>query len=137
LRFTLGLLLIWVSVGAASAECVTLRSDTQLSLAGTLTYVVFPGPPNYESIENGDSPEPTYILAMRSQMCIEDGGQFADPANRFDSVQLFTTDESLWVEIKKLEGKQVHVSGLGFAAHTGHHHAPLILKVESITPGDG
>lgn len=105
-----------------------------MSLAGKLTHVVYPGPPNYESVEAGDTPEPTYLLSLKEQICIEDGGQFADPTIMFDTVQLFSTDQTLLGNLKKLVGRQVTAIGTGFAAHTGHHHEPFVLEVGSLSP---
>ena len=132
MRLAVGSILLAFLAIPADAKCIDVSPDNRLSLAGRLTFSVFPGPPNYESVDNGDMPEPTYILVLKRNICIEDGGQFADPTQMFNSVQVYTTHDSLWPKFKKLKGKQVTVSGSGFAAHTGHHHAPLVLEVTSI-----
>lgn len=129
MRLAAALLLL----AAWSAECITLASDSHLSFDGRLTFEVFPGPPDYQSVDDGDSPEPTYILLLAKNICIDDGGQFADPADQFNSVQLFTTNAALWEKLKSFKGTHVTVTGSGFPAHTGHHHAPLVLEVESIS----
>lgn len=134
MRLALSLLLLWALLGTANAACISLTTGDELSFTGKLSHVVFPGPPNYESVEAGDSPEPTYLLSLNEQICVEDGGQFADPTMMFDTVQLFSTDQTLLADLKKLVGRAVTVSGSGFAAHTGHHHAPLVLEAESLSP---
>lgn len=131
MRFALLLALMLASL-PASAACIDVTGDARLSLAGTLSLTVFPGPPDYESVDTGDLPEQTYLLQLPQPICITDGGYFADPAKFFDTVHVYTSRDSIWPVLKASIGKHIEVKGLGFAAHTGHHRAPLVLEANQI-----
>src|SRR6187397_2557136 len=70
---------------AADAACLDLKQS--LSLEGTLNRI-FAGPPNYEDVRKGDTPEPTYILTLAEPMCAS-GDEFVDPRETFSQVQIF------------------------------------------------
>ena len=99
---------------------------------GRLTLRSFPGPPNYESIAAGDAEERAFILELPASACIDDGGDFADPGERFVTVHVVALRSDLAGRLRSSVGSEVAVSGEGFAAHTGHHHAPLVLMVEEV-----
>lgn len=128
-----------IAAGPASAEnlltaagCLDVtKGGTKVRLGGTLSEAVFPGLPNYESVADGDEAEPTLILRLAEPICIDDGGDFADPAEKFDTVHVSSTDEAVFARLEKAVGKSVTVSGDGFPAHTGHHHAPLVILADS------
>jgi hypothetical protein len=95
----------------------------------------FPGPPNYESIKEGDQPETSWILVTNKSYC----GQGEDLVNTGKIIieknqnrfQLVLTPE-LYQQEKKLLNKKVLVNGSLFFAHTGHHHTPLLIEVSKI-----
>lgn len=117
---------------AWAAPCYDLSKGEPRSLSGKLTYVVYPGPPNYESVQKGDTPEPTYILELASEICLQGDADFADPTVRFNSVHLWSSKETSR-QLKSFVNKQVTVNlNDPFAAHTGHHHAPLVAGVTSV-----
>jgi hypothetical protein len=99
---------------------------------------MFAGPPNYEDVRKGDRPEPSYILKLQKPICIV-GGEFIEPDKLIDRVQIFPGYESkdnktLFRELRRSVGKVVVVQGSSpFGAHTGHHHAPLLLPITKIT----
>ena len=121
---------------AADAACLDLKQS--LSLEGTLNYRIFAGPPNYEDVRKGDTPEPTYILTLAEPMCAS-GDEFLDPRDKFSQVQIFpeSSDKAataLSRDLRRWIGKRVVVEGTPpFGAHTGHHHAPLMLPITRIS----
>jgi Domain of unknown function (DUF4431) len=119
---------------AAGPACIAIppAGDAAVTLEGRLGRHVFPGPPNYEDVRSGDRPEPTYILTLAAPVCVDDGGEFADPGVRFDRVQLYTGTDALWPRLRAGIGRRVRIQGQGFAAQTGHHHAPLVVDVAAI-----
>lgn len=127
--------LLAAAIAALTAQgCLDLRGpDLDIVLEGRLNRQVFPGPPNYESVRRGDRPERTYILNLQRPICLDDGGQFADPDERFTRVHVYTVDEALWPRIRAGLSRRVRVRGRAFAAHTGHHHAPLVIAVREVT----
>jgi hypothetical protein len=123
---------------AANAAGLDLKQTNVLSLEGTLNYRIFAGPPNYEDVRKGDTPEPTYILTLAEPICAS-GDEFVDPRDKFSQVQIFpeSSDKAasaLSRDLRRWIGKRVVVEGASpFGAHTGHHHAPLMLPITRIS----
>lgn len=110
-----------------TARCVQgSPPDVLVTLAGRLTLQTFAGPPNYESIERGDSEEKVFILELPRRICFEDG-EFADGSERFDRVQVHAMEPELIRTLRQAVGRDVTVAGRAVGAHTGHHHAPMVL----------
>lgn len=114
--------------------CVRV-SDPQSTVvvSGRLTLQLFPGVPNFESIAAGDAEERTFIVELPSAACIDDGGDFAEPTEKFVTVQVSGERDSLSNVLTAAVGRQVVIEGEGFASHTGHHHAPLVVMAEQVT----
>ena len=119
----------------ANASCYDLSKSEPHELTGVLSHVIFAGPPNYEDVQKGDTPERGYVLALPSPICLF-GDDFADPGHQFSEVQLVETDKTARA-VQSLVNSTVHVvlSGV-MAAETAHHHRPLVAWVEDISPVD-
>lgn len=117
----------------AEAACYNLTKSEPAELSGTLEYVMFAGPPNYDDVQKGDMPEPNYILRLNNEICIADDEGFADPGELFSQVQIVPGKVGSQ-ELRKVVGKSVTV-GLydQMAAHTGHHHKPLVAWASTIS----
>jgi hypothetical protein len=59
----------WSAICAGHASCLTYAN--RVYVTGTLTRQVFPGPPGYESIAQGDTPEIYYVLKLDPATCVE------------------------------------------------------------------
>ncbi len=121
----------------ANAACVDVQNPDQLSFAGTLTYGIFPGPPNFTDVRDGDAPEPRYILKLDAPICAI-GSEFLDGNKAFDEIQLLPGDspssKELSSALRRLIGQHVSVEGKSaFGANTSHHHAPLLLPITSVS----
>jgi hypothetical protein len=117
---------------AAQNACYDLSKDQPSSLAGELHHRILPGPPNYEDVQAGDHPEPTYLLQLDADICLRGDEDFADPELRFRRVHVVPGD-GLAQAMASLIGNRVIVSIVDrWAAHTGHHRAPLVAVVGSI-----
>jgi hypothetical protein len=128
-------ILLAAAFGAASASpppvtaaCLDVSDlkDVEVTLEGRVTRHVFAGPPNYEDVGLGDAPEPTYILELRSPLCLYDG-----EIRQIDRAHLYTT-QNLWAPLHAARGHSVRIHGRGFGETTGHHHAPLVVDVDEI-----
>jgi hypothetical protein len=119
--------------GAEAQNCYDLKKSEPLQLTGVLGYRIFPGPPNYEDVQKGDTPEPSYVLTLPAAICLQ-GDENADPQKSFNEVQL-VGGEVKDDQLAGLRGKLVTV-GLKdpMSAHTGHHHLPLVASVTNVTP---
>jgi hypothetical protein len=124
---------------AAEQRCLDSKLSQPIQLTGTLTRKVFPGPPNFEDVRKGDAPEPGYILRLRKPICIT-GDDFIEQDKLVERVQIFPDyakrqDKALARELRGSVGKRVVVEGASpFGAHTGHHHAPVLLPITRIMP---
>ncbi|HEY3949767.1 hypothetical protein [Phenylobacterium sp.] len=123
-----------MSVGSAHAsQCYDLSKGEPKALNGELQYILFPGPPNYEDVQKGDTPEPTYVLKLDHPICIR-GDEFADPAKMFEQVQLVGNKDT-WPVLRANVKRRVSVTLKDqMGAETGHHHEPLVAWVVSVTP---
>lgn len=133
---TLWLLLTSLSLPAlAAAGCYDVSMQQPRSLSGVLDYRMFPGPPNYEDIQKGDTPEPAYILRLFRAICLT-GDEAADPARAFDEVHL-VSGKSTAGAMRALVGSSVVVRLYDqMPSHTGHHRRPLVAWVSDIQPLD-
>lgn len=122
---------------ARAAPCYNLAQGEPHTLTGVLDYVVFPGPPNFEDVQKGDTPEPTYVLRLASSICLTGDADFAEPSRTFREVQVVGS-EATFPLLRANVRHQVTV-GLAnsMAAETGHHHEPLVAWVTSIRPASG
>jgi hypothetical protein len=127
---------MWVPC-AANAACIDVKQTDRLSFQGTLSHQIFRGPPNFEDVRKGDAREAAYILALDAPACAV-GDDFLNASESFDRIQLLPNDArpdpALSRTLRRLVGKRVSVQGASaFGAHTGHHHAPLLVSVKNIT----
>jgi Domain of unknown function (DUF4431) len=140
LRFVVALALtaglaLGLSGQTALGACLDLAHDNALTLEGTLAFQVFAGPPYNGGVNKGDAPEPSYILKLDGPVCAS-GDDFLDANEKVDRVQIFPGEDNamgIFKALRRLVGRRVRVEGKSaFGAHTGHHHAPLLLPIASI-----
>jgi len=114
--------------GALLAQCLSYGPEI-VSVSGQLERHTFPGRPNYESVENGDEAETGFYLKLAHPVCTLGDAQSPDayPQEGVTSIQL-VLDQEGYEELRPLLGMQLNLRGKLFAAHTGHHHAPLLLE---------
>jgi hypothetical protein len=136
LTLMLGLGLAFVGSAQPSAETRCLGYEPAVvKLTGTLTRETFPGPPNYESVRDGDKPETYLILNLAHPVCVDadktDTG--LNPAQKdIRRVQLVFTGTTGDAKYKDFVSKEVVATGTLFAAQTGHHHTPVLLTVKNL-----
>ena len=114
--------------------CIAVgRAGAQVTAEGRLTLRQMPGPPNFESIRDGDENRLTLILVLPVAVCTNDGGDFANPKLKFATVHVFTLDPAIYQKLRRLVGRRVRVSGDGDAQNNGLQYAPLVLEAKSVT----
>jgi hypothetical protein len=124
---------LFIANGTARAQkCLTY--GPAVTLTGTLTSHVFPGPPNYESIKHGDRKETAIILTLAKPVCAS-----GDDPNGFDvsysalrDMQLVIRNDADWKIVHRQMGKHVTVTGTLFGASTGHHRTKVLIDVSHI-----
>jgi uncharacterized membrane protein len=106
--------------------------DAEINVVGTVARVTFAGPPNYESIADGDKPETYWILTTSQSIVIcpagaEKSGGTATNAGQ-QRLQL-VLDNGQYKLYGSLLNQRVSVKGKVWSAQTGHHHTGLLVTV--------
>ena len=125
--------LIWPQVSFAqvmgdrtAAGCInTAEADAAVLVHGRLITATF---------TDDYGKERAYLLELPKPTCIDDGGEFADPSAQFVQVQVAGTNSATEGELRKSVGRKIKVSGKAFAAHTRHHHRPMVVLVDRVMP---
>jgi hypothetical protein len=115
------------------AGCLSYE-PAQVTLHGILVRRTFPGPPNYESVRKGDSAETYWFVKLDMPICVSQDRSEPDlnPAQKdIRRVQLVIEPDA-YKKYKTLLDKKVVVTGTLFGAHTGHHHTPVLLTVNTV-----
>ncbi len=111
---------------AAGAACLKPNVDGQ-DAEGTLTTGRFH--------DAAGRSEQAYILQLTSSACLDaDEADEAEAVKSTRTIHVFPADDKLEPTFRKLVGKSVTVRGSPFAAHTAHHHAPIVMQVSEIKP---
>lgn len=98
----------------------------EVTLTGTLKRVVFPGPPNFESVEQGDSPEPRLVLVLDAPVCVmRSTVDILDEAE--DGVSDIQTGGFRDMDAAPV-GRRVRISGTLTHSFNGHHHTRVMLN---------
>ena len=123
------------SQNGASAPSIRLPYEPALvELTGVLERRDYAGPPNYESIEQGDAKETTWLLRLDRQACTEDSGDSShDGRVGLLLLQLvFDPAAHAYDKYRPLMGKHIVARGSLFTAQTGHHHTDVLLTVSEL-----
>ncbi|OCQ51274.1 hypothetical protein Ppb6_03495 [Photorhabdus australis subsp. thailandensis] len=104
------------------------KEGQKIILAGTLLRITYPGPPNYESVENGDTPETYWVLQPDNPIkCAKGAPDWGDR----NFMQLVVPSDFYDV-YRSLLGHRVNVTGKIMYAVSGHHHTPLMIDSQRI-----
>jgi hypothetical protein len=123
-----------VTGATSSSGCINVSSANAIvTVSGRLTLQLFAGRPNFTSIANGDAEVRSFIIELPTSVCIDDGGDFADPSVRVVTVHVSSSDDQVMRILHEAVGKNVVVTGEGFAADNGNHNAPLVILADSVT----
>lgn len=100
--------------------------DAAIYISGILTRDVFPGPPRYRAIGDGDSPDRIWLLT--SSTVPPDAGSQTE---RYQLVIRANLEEML-AKMRQFEGKRVYVSGRISVAHTVHERTRYLITVAAL-----
>lgn len=125
------LLLLSAVPGLAAQACIDVSGEPVIEVRGVLSRQPFAGPPNYGEART-DASEVAYILTLSQPLCIAEGK--AAPRRQVKTVQLLPPSAEAAKRFARLEGMSFVVTGPAFAAETGHHHAPLLVRAEKMKP---
>lgn len=101
-----------------------------VEVSGLLHKAVYPGPPEYMSIEMGDQPEEVFILTLKNPINIELKGEdnFNEPEKGVRELQVVFSDSM--PSIPKVK-EEVTLKGTLYHAHTAHHRRRVLMAVKS------
>ncbi|TDB54245.1 hypothetical protein C5467_14190 [Photorhabdus khanii subsp. guanajuatensis] len=115
-----------IAAGKTTESCH--EEGQKITLDGTLLRITYPGPPNYESVENGDDPETYWVLQPDKAIgCAKGAPEWGDR----NFMQLVVQSE-FYNEYRSLVGHRVSVTGTIMYAISGHHHTPIMLETQRI-----
>jgi hypothetical protein len=124
------------ALAASAAPCVELNFGQDVTIGGTLIMRTYAGPPNYQSIQRGDSPERVRILRLDKSVCLYPLANDRDNEIKLnvDEVQLIFLEPNFPRELPIDSLQPIFVTGQFFSAQSGHQHTPALLEVFSICP---
>jgi hypothetical protein len=120
----------------ASKQPIVYFQPKKTELIGIIESQTFPGPPNYESIASGDEIESGWYLKLQEPVDVayspdEKPMDNDAPTKNIKVVQLIVDYD---MPYKKLiiNGRRVKIKGSLFSKLTGHHHARILLNINSL-----
>lgn len=115
---------------ATSSACYDWSANA--SLSGIVAERIFPGPPNWESIEGGDASLTAILLELDEPICLRNGDKEMDQEDidGLASIHLVPGDFTELLNV----GSRVRITGTFMESHTGYHQTPALLMVGSVTP---
>ena len=125
MRLLSALIVLMITIawsGSATAECMRDNQPDQIA-EGTLSLQPFE--------DAAGRPEQAFILTLPVPTCLSGG----DPDSAVEStttIHIYSFDGALSEAFEALRGQSVQVRGTPFAAHTAHHHAPIVMDVSAI-----
>jgi hypothetical protein len=109
--------------------CLRYEPDT-VAVEGKLVRRTYPGPPNYESVQQGDRPETGYYLELVAPTCVGRGADsLLDPAHASITAIQLVLDSAGYARLRPRLGTVVRLEGTLFGAYSGHHHTEVLLGV--------
>lgn len=120
--------------GATEAACLDLSEE--VSVEGTLLRAEIEWTGGQLDGTVASEQRTIYYLMPDAPGCAidESGEEFS-----FTRIQVYSDLGDVMKLIERAAEKRVQITGEGFAGHTAHHHAPLMLKaygLGTLSPGD-
>jgi len=132
-KFVIFILLYLSAVPVFAEECLPYE-PASVTIAGKLSKKTVAGEPNYEDTAKGDRKETVWFLELPRAICVAPGRdalQEGESGVKRIQLQLLLSSIPKPQLINWL-GKTIKVSGSLFHAHSGHHHAKILLSVSEI-----
>jgi len=133
---TIWLLIFSIILSGCEKQQQVFDEETTYTFSGKLVGEVFPGLPNYRSIEEGDDAEMCLILYLDNPISvyyISPEGDKPCIAEGVSRLHVFTTREK-YMSYDCFLWKKVLVSGRVSLGLSPHHHAEFLLETDRISP---
>lgn len=116
---------LWIALPVATAgaaECMRFDAPGEVA-AGRLTIE--------RRSDAAGRPERPFILRLAAPACLDaDDEEYRVKSTR--TIHIYSSDEKVHAGLGRFVGKTVQVRGRPFAAHTVHHHAPIVMDISEI-----
>ena len=109
----------------ATAVCVRANTDT-VSLTGILRRDIYPGPPNFESVKDGDEPQAGFYLHLAAPVCVTDPD--AESTDTSAIVQL-NLDSAGYARLRPSLNRRTTVRGTLYGWDNALQHVPVLMWV--------
>lgn len=133
LAFFLLLTPLAASTAVQPPACLRFEPETSV-ITGKLIRETAPGPPNFEDVSQGDRADVGWRLRPDKAVCVRAGAgdnPYESDLDDVTHIQLVLSPEQ-YEKHRSLVGKKVTATGKLFAAHTAHHHTPVLLSVDTL-----
>lgn len=135
LRFAAVMAMLLAFANLQAKSC--LSYDRVVQLAGTLQQHIYPGPPGFESIKNGDQPLKYFRLKLISPVCATAPPSSAAYVSvKNVSIVQLVLDKNGYNKLRPFLGKVVKVKGKLFSPFDGYHQELLLLSDVALVEGD-
>jgi hypothetical protein len=113
-----------------------------VTLKGTLVLRLFPGPPEYTSIEKGDRADYCWMLHVNKESFkIATTTLVPEPCSDLKSIMEWSNHDEIYLSLEEKmidfccghENKEITVQGYLFHAHTVHHYSPILMDVKKVS----
>lgn len=118
---------------SAQAGCLHYE-PTKVLIRGKLVRQTHPGPPNFESIANGDKAETGYYLQPGKPLCTQARPDDEASDHRNQRLIQLVLNDAQYSQLQPLLGQTVRLRGTLFESFTGHHHTAVLMTVLSVEP---
>ena len=124
---------ILFSVNVAYGEECLRYEPEKVRFKGTIVRKTFPGPPEYESVEQGDKPETVWILNLLKPVCVlaDEDDDLNETEKDVRAIHL-VLDDKQYKKYRHLVSKKVVAIGTLYSSYTGHHRTSVLMRVISI-----
>lgn len=134
----IGLSFIFLFSGEAISKNKLIYYDDQIvTLSGVTSFKVFPGPPNYESIADGDIREGAIFLTLDKSIDVtaSPNAPYFRRDERENNVKILhvaNNDDKYWPLLRS--GHHIKITGTLFHRLTGHHRTRVLINVIKVDP---
>ncbi len=122
---------LFTKISGHSWETVFYEPE-EVEVSGFLHEAVYPGPPEYTSVEMGDRPEEAVILTLKEPINVEiknrEKDDINEPEQSVRQLQIVFSDSMPSVNQMK---KAIVLKGTLYHAHTAHHRRRVLMMVKS------
>lgn len=120
-------------------DCTEVGGSGMPTFLGKLTHHIFPGPPGYQDVRKGDTPEPGYRLTLRQTRCVKAPGDEVSEPTEIDHVQVLPApdhaDGVKASELRRYIGRDVSITGgNGSGGHTAPRRALWVITAVRVQP---